>query len=98
MTTGTGAYGLNLTAASRIFIMEPQWNPAVENQAVSRAIRFGQAESVQVIRYVIKGTVEQGMRAQQKQKIIIAGVLDQNGEVGEEEEEEEEEEELGDKS
>jgi SWI/SNF-related matrix-associated actin-dependent regulator of chromatin subfamily A3 len=59
MTTGTGAYGLNLTAASRIFIIEPQWNPAVENQAISRAIRLGQADSVQVTRYVTKNTVEQ---------------------------------------
>ena len=59
MTTGTGAYGLNLTAANRIFIIEPQWNPAVENQAVSRAIRLGQAESVQVTRYIMKNTVEQ---------------------------------------
>jgi SWI/SNF-related matrix-associated actin-dependent regulator of chromatin subfamily A3 len=59
MTTGTGAYGLNLTAANRIFIIEPQWNPAVENQAISRAIRLGQAESVQVTRYIIRNTVEQ---------------------------------------
>ena len=59
MTTGTGAYGLNLTAANRIFIIEPQWNPAVENQAISRAIRLGQEESVQVTRYIIKNTVEQ---------------------------------------
>ncbi|RDW57005.1 hypothetical protein BP6252_13923 [Coleophoma cylindrospora] len=59
MTTGTGAYGLNLTAANRIFIVEPQWNPAVENQAISRAIRLGQVESVQVTRYIIKNTVEQ---------------------------------------
>jgi hypothetical protein len=59
MTTGTGAYGLNLTAANRIFIIEPQWNPAVENMAISRAIRLGQADSVQVTRYIIKNTVEQ---------------------------------------
>jgi SWI/SNF-related matrix-associated actin-dependent regulator of chromatin subfamily A3 len=59
MTTGTGAYGLNLTAANRIFIFEPQWNPAVENQAVSRAIRLGQESSVQVTRYIMKNTVEQ---------------------------------------
>jgi SWI/SNF-related matrix-associated actin-dependent regulator of chromatin subfamily A3 len=58
MTTGTGAYGLNLTAANRIFIIEPQWNPAVENQAISRAIRLGQADNVQVTRYIIKDTVE----------------------------------------
>jgi SNF2 family DNA or RNA helicase len=59
MTTGTGAYGLNLTTSNRIFIFEPQWNPAVESQAISRAIRLGQEDSVQVIRYSIANTVEQ---------------------------------------
>ncbi|RMZ85530.1 hypothetical protein DV737_g539, partial [Chaetothyriales sp. CBS 132003] len=59
MTTGAGAYGLNLTVANRIFIIEPQWNPAVENQAICRAIRLGQADNVQIIRYTIKKTVEQ---------------------------------------
>ncbi|KAF5982414.1 helicase-like transcription factor [Fusarium coicis] len=42
MTTGTGAFGLNLTCANRIFIAELQWNPSVESQAISRAIRLGQ--------------------------------------------------------
>lgn len=39
--------------------MEPQWNPSVENQAIARALRLGQAQAVQVTRYVISGTVEQ---------------------------------------
>jgi len=50
---------LNLTAANRVFIIEPQWNPSVENQAIARAIRMNQKESVVVTRYMIKGTVEQ---------------------------------------
>ncbi|KIX07722.1 uncharacterized protein Z518_02376 [Rhinocladiella mackenziei CBS 650.93] len=58
MTTGTGAVGLNLAAANRIFIVEPQWNPSIENQAIGRAERLGQRQHVQVIRYVIKDTVE----------------------------------------
>ncbi|KAL9618245.1 MAG: hypothetical protein Q9160_007015 [Pyrenula sp. 1 TL-2023] len=59
MTTGTGAVGLNLTAANFIYIFEPQWNPAVESQAVARATRLGQQRSVTVIRYVIRDTFEE---------------------------------------
>ncbi|TVY89545.1 DNA repair protein RAD5B [Lachnellula willkommii] len=74
MTTGTGAYGLNLTAANRVFIIEPQWNPSVENQAISRAIRMRQNESVLVTRYIVKGTVEQEMRSQQERKLKMAEI------------------------
>jgi hypothetical protein len=50
---------LNLTAANRIFIVELQWNPSVENQAIARAIRLRQSEKVVVTRYIMKDTVEQ---------------------------------------
>ncbi|KAK6819490.1 hypothetical protein PG987_015973 [Apiospora arundinis] len=59
MTTGTGAHGLNLTAANRIFIFELQWNPSIERQAIARAIRIGQTRQVRVTRYLIEDTVEQ---------------------------------------
>ncbi|KAF2024890.1 hypothetical protein EK21DRAFT_50320, partial [Setomelanomma holmii] len=59
MTTGTGAVGLNLATANRVFIVEPQWNPSVENQAVARALRLGQKQPVLVTRYVVEQTVEQ---------------------------------------
>ncbi|KAK0707849.1 SNF2 family N-terminal domain-containing protein [Lasiosphaeris hirsuta] len=75
MTTGTGAFGLNLTAANRIFIIEPQWNPSVENQAIARAIRFKQKEQVQVTRYVIMGTVEEEMQTQQIKKRETAALV-----------------------
>ncbi|KAK0710005.1 SNF2 family N-terminal domain-containing protein [Lasiosphaeria miniovina] len=74
MTTGTGAFGLNLTAANRIFLVEPQWNPSVENQAIARAIRIKQVKEVQVTRYVIKDTVEKEMRSQQIVKQLAASV------------------------
>ncbi|KAI1757160.1 hypothetical protein F4782DRAFT_481472 [Xylaria castorea] len=72
MTTGTGAFGLNITAARRVFILEPQWNPSVENQAIARTTRLNQKEKVLVIRYRIEGTVETEMLSQQKQKQEIA--------------------------
>ncbi|KAK2745332.1 hypothetical protein FQN55_006237 [Onygenales sp. PD_40] len=74
MTTGTGAVGLNLTSANRVFIVEPQWNPSVENQAVARAMRLGQGRSVLVTRYVVDRTVEMEMRSQQSRKLKIAEV------------------------
>ena len=50
---------LNLTSANRVFIVEPQWNPSVESQAISRALRLGQGKSVLVVRYVVEHTIEQ---------------------------------------
>jgi hypothetical protein len=42
-----------------VFIVEPQWNPSVENQAIARALRLGQTQAVLVTRYVVDSTVEQ---------------------------------------
>ncbi|KAJ9139227.1 DNA repair and recombination protein rad5c [Coniochaeta hoffmannii] len=74
MTTGTGAFGLNLTAANRIFIVELQWNPTVENQAIARAIRINQSDKVLVTRYKIRETVEQEIESQQLNKKKAARV------------------------
>lgn len=59
MTLGTGAVGLNLTVANRVHILEPQWNPSIEKQAIGRVMRLGQEKNVTVIRYVVEHTVEQ---------------------------------------
>ncbi|KAL6922291.1 hypothetical protein FSST1_006317 [Fusarium sambucinum] len=74
MTTGTGAFGLNLTSANRIFIAELQWNPSVESQAISRAIRLGQKKEVRVTRYITKDTVEEDIKQQQEYKKQIAAL------------------------
>ncbi|KAK4661200.1 uncharacterized protein QC763_0114080 [Podospora pseudopauciseta] len=58
MTTGVGAFGLNLTAANHVYILEPQWNPSVESQALGRVARRGQKKTVPVTRYLVHGTVE----------------------------------------
>jgi hypothetical protein len=50
---------LNLAVASSVHIFEPQWNPMVESQAVARVVRLGQKKKVSIIRYIIRGTVEQ---------------------------------------
>ncbi|CAI7677058.1 unnamed protein product [Penicillium palitans] len=59
MTLGTGAVGLNLTTSSRIYLLEPQWNPSIEAQAIGRALRLGQVSNVTIVRYIMEGTVEE---------------------------------------
>lgn len=74
MTTGTGAFGLNITAANRVFLVEPQWNPSVENQAIARTMRLGQVEQVLVTRYVVQASAENDISVQQKRKRQIASI------------------------
>lgn len=50
---------LNLSSANRIHIVEPQWNPTVEEQAIGRALRLGQKREVTIIRYVMDDSIEQ---------------------------------------
>jgi len=74
MTLGTGAVGLNLAVASRIYLLEPQWNPSIESQAIGRALRLGQKEQVIIIRYIMKNTVEESnVLSRQKKKLGLAG-------------------------
>lgn len=63
-----GGFGLNLTEADYVFLMDPWWNPATENQAIDRAHRIGQTKNVMVYRYVAEGTIEQKVLALQKRK------------------------------
>ena len=46
ITLGTGAVGINLQAANKVFFMDPWWNPAIEKQAISRVHRYGQEKEV----------------------------------------------------
>ena len=63
-----GGFGLNLTEADYVFLMDPWWNPATENQAIDRAHRIGQTKNVMVYRYVAEGTIEEKVLALQKKK------------------------------
>ncbi len=67
-----GGTGLNLTAADHVFLMDPWWNPAVEDQAADRAHRIGQDKPVMVYRLVAKDTVEEGILGLQERKRRIA--------------------------
>ncbi|KAK0716577.1 SNF2 family N-terminal domain-containing protein [Apiosordaria backusii] len=73
MTFGTGSMGLNdLNVARRVHILEPQWNPSVENQAIGRVSRFGQTREVTVIRYVMKKSIEEAVESRQFLKLNLA--------------------------
>jgi superfamily II DNA or RNA helicase len=67
-----GGTGLNLTAADHVFLLDPWWNPAVEEQAADRAHRIGQDRPVFVYRLVARDTVEAGILALQKRKRALA--------------------------
>ncbi len=69
-----GGTGLNLTAADHVFLLDPWWNPAVEDQAADRAHRIGQDKPVMVYRMVARDTVEERVLALQDHKRRIAAV------------------------
>jgi SNF2 family DNA or RNA helicase len=67
-----GGTGLNLTAADYVFLMDPWWNPAAEDQAADRAHRIGQERPVIINRIVTINTVEESIIELQKRKREIA--------------------------
>src|SRR4051794_40397943 len=69
-----GGTGLNLTAADHVFLIDPWWNPAVEDQAADRAHRIGQDKPVIVYRLIAKDTVEERIFALQTKKRALADV------------------------
>jgi SNF2 family DNA or RNA helicase len=71
-----GGVGLNLTAASFVFIMDPWWNPAVESQAIDRAHRIGQKNTLTVYRPIIKNSVEEKvLKLQEEKKQLFTDLL-----------------------
>jgi SNF2 family DNA or RNA helicase len=67
-----GGTGLNLTRADHVFLLDPWWNPKVEDQAADRAHRIGQDRPVMVYRMVAKDTVEEAILGLQERKRAIA--------------------------
>jgi len=72
ISTKAGGLGLNLIAASRVFLLDPWWNPATEDQAIDRVHRIGQQRSVRVIRFIVRGSIEERMLELQKRKKLLA--------------------------
>ncbi|KAK4684735.1 hypothetical protein P7C73_g5428, partial [Tremellales sp. Uapishka_1] len=72
VSTRAGGVGLNLTAASRCYLVDPYWNPSVESQAIDRIHRLGQKRPVTAIKLMISDSVEQKLDLIQKKKANLA--------------------------
>lgn len=76
-----GGTGLNLIGADTVIHFDPWWNPAVENQASDRAHRIGQKNSVEIIKLITKGTIEEKITLlQEKKKNIFDSVVENSNE------------------
>uniref|UniRef100_A0A4E9E5Q8 Uncharacterized protein n=1 Tax=Gibberella zeae TaxID=5518 RepID=A0A4E9E5Q8_GIBZA len=80
ISINTGAVGLTLTEANMVHIVEPQWNPTIEDQAIARVVRMGQTRPVTVYRYIMNESVEQSVLKlqQRKTQIIKLSMQDKN--------------------
>ncbi|AHM61460.1 snf2-related protein [Flammeovirgaceae bacterium 311] len=70
-----GGVGLNLTKADYVFLLDPWWNPAIEQQAIDRAHRIGQENRVFTYKFITKDTVEEKILALQQHKTSLADNL-----------------------
>ena len=71
-----GGTGLNLTAADYVYLVDPWWNPAVENQAIDRVYRIGQQKHVVAVRLICPDTVEEKiLQLQETKKGLAEGLV-----------------------
>ena len=76
MTMKTGGVGLNLTVADTVFIFEPWWNRAAEEQAINRLHRIGQTQKVMSYSVIMRDTIEEKIRLlQEKKKLLFDGLI-----------------------
>jgi SNF2 family DNA or RNA helicase len=72
-----GGVGINLTAADYVFILDPWWNPAKEEQAIARAHRIGQTKTVMVYKFITKDTIEEKiLLLQERKQQLAADIID----------------------
>lgn len=74
VSINAGGLGLNLTTANKVYVMEPQYNPAAEAQAIDRVHRLGQNREVQTVRYVMNNSFEEKMLELQEKKTKLASL------------------------
>ncbi|QQL49406.1 DEAD/DEAH box helicase [Mucilaginibacter ginkgonis] len=70
-----GGVGLNLTSADYVFILDPWWNPAAEQQAIDRTHRIGQTKNIFIYKFITKDSVEEKILALQHRKLSVARSL-----------------------
>jgi len=80
-----GGSGITLHAADYVFLMDPWWNPAVENQAIDRVHRIGQENTVFVYKMIANGTIEERIQDLKRDKQELFESLVQNSAQGAEE-------------
>ena len=68
MSLKAGGVGINLTEADYVYLVDPWWNPAVEQQAIDRTHRIGQKNNVRYILFYCKGTVEEKILSALREK------------------------------
>lgn len=73
-----GGTGMNLPEADYVFLLDPWWNPAVENQAIARAHRIGQTQKVFAYRFISKNTIEEKIKKLQQEKNELAELFINN--------------------
>ena len=83
LSARAGGVGLNITGASRVVMVEPAWNPAIDAQSVARSWRFGQTRTVFVYRVFLSGSIEEVILQRQLLKKDIADVAVDHSAVGE---------------
>ena len=76
-----GGLGLNLTTASKVYVMEPQFNPAAEAQAIDRVHRLGQKREVTAVRFIMADSFEEKMLALQQKKQNLADLSMNRGKL-----------------
>lgn len=74
LSAKAGGVGLNIIGASRIIMIEPAWNPAIDSQSIARAWRFGQTHTVVVYRFFISGSLEEVILQRQLVKKDISDI------------------------
>lgn len=70
-----GGQGLDLTAANHAFLLEPQWNPMIEEQAMARVHRLGQQKPVRLVRLLVRDTFEENIVRLQGRKRTLADLI-----------------------
>jgi SNF2 family DNA or RNA helicase len=81
MSLKAGGTGLTLTEADYVFLLDPWWNPAAEQQAIDRTHRIGQHRPVMVYRLIAEGTIEQKVQALQARKAALVDAVIDDGDL-----------------
>lgn len=78
LTTRTGGVGISLTAANRVVLFDPDWNPMTDMQSRERAWRLGQKREVTVYRLITRGTIEEKIYQRQIFKLLLSNRILEN--------------------